>query len=92
MIHSVRDMSADQRSAIESLLGRHLRDEERLSIRPIAVVKEAAPLSRRLEIAQELRAYFARIDSQRAEVSEEELDAAIDEALRSVRSSYKPVR
>jgi hypothetical protein len=92
VVHSVKDMSADQRLAVESLLGRQLRDEERVSIRPIPVTKDAPPLSRRLEISEAMREYFARIDEQRTDAPEEEIDAVIDEALRHVRPSYKPIR
>lgn len=92
MIHSVKDMSDDQRLAVESLLGRQLRDEEKVSIRPIPVTKDAPPSSRRFEISEAMRDYFARIDEQRKDVPDEEIEAAIDEALRHARPSYKPVR
>lgn len=92
MVHSVKDMSADQRLAVESLLGRQLRDEEKVSIRPIPVTKDAPPLARRHEISEAMREYFARIDEQRKDVPQEEIDAAIDEALKHVRPSYNPIR
>ncbi len=38
-----RGNAAEQRMAIESLLGRALLDEEALSIRPIPVTKDAPP-------------------------------------------------
>jgi hypothetical protein len=40
MWHKVKDLSADQRFAIESLLGRRLPDDEGLNIRPSRVLKE----------------------------------------------------
>jgi hypothetical protein len=92
VVHSVKDMSDDQRLAVESLLGRQLRDEEKVSIRPIPVTKDAPHLSRRLEISEAMRDYFARVDEQRKDVPDEEIEAAIDEALRHARPSYKPVR
>ena len=92
MVHSVKDMSADQRLAVESLLGRQLRDEEKVSVRSIPVTKDAPPFPRRREIGQAMGEYFARIDGQHKDVPEEEIDAAIDEALRHVRPSYKPDR
>jgi hypothetical protein len=45
VVHSVKDMSTDQRLAIEDLLGRRLRDDERLSIRPISITKDAPPFN-----------------------------------------------
>jgi hypothetical protein len=92
VVHSVKDMSANQRLAVESLLGRQLRDEEKVSIRPVPVAKDAPPLSRRQEISEAMRDYFAGVDEQRKDVPDEEIDAAIDEALRHARPSYKPVR
>jgi hypothetical protein len=92
MIRHVKELSTDQRVVIESILGRALDDAETLSIRPVPVIRDAPPLDRRREIAGELRDYFARIDGQQRDASPEELDDAIDEALRHVRPSYKPIR
>ena len=39
-----------------------------------------------------LERYFAEMDARRESVSEKELDEALDEALRSVRPGYTPVR
>jgi hypothetical protein len=92
MIRHVKDLSTDQRVAIESLLGRALGDRERVSIRPVPVSRDAPPLSRRSEVAAMLRDYFARIDAEQPHAAPKELDAAIDEALRHVRPTYKPIR
>jgi hypothetical protein len=92
MIRHVKELSTDQRVVIESLLGRALDDAEALSIRPVPVIRDAPPLERRREIAGELRDYFARVDAQQRDASPEELDEAIDEALKHVRPSYKPIR
>ena len=92
MIRHVKELSTDQRVAIESLLGSQLDDAETLSIRPVPVIQDAPPLERPREIARNLRDYFARIDGRQRDASPEELDDAIDEALRHVRPSYKPIR
>ena len=92
MSHHVKDLSANQKLAIESLLGRALGEDEFVSIRPIPLTKVAAPLSRRREIASEMRQHFARVDRQLEGVSPGELDAATNEALAHVRSSHKPAR
>ena len=92
MVHHVKDLSAEQRMAIESLLGRALLDEEALSIRPIPVTKDAPPLSRRREIAKQMREHFAKLDQQTQDIPQDEMDGAIDEALTHVRPSYKPIR
>ena len=90
MIHNAKDLSPDQKVAIESLLGRRLLESEDVSVRAI----EPATLTdeRRVEVLRRLDEYFAKVDSQRQPVSSEEANAAIDEALRSVRPNYRSIR
>jgi hypothetical protein len=40
MIHSVKDLSPDQKLAIESLLGRPISEEERVSVRTVPASPE----------------------------------------------------
>jgi hypothetical protein len=57
MICNAKDLSPDQKAAIETLLGRRIQEDEAVSVRtfePVAVSHQ-----RRLEIANELRKYFA---------------------------------
>jgi hypothetical protein len=90
MIRNAKDLSPDQRAAIESLLGRRVLEDEAISVRAI----EPPSLSdeRRLEVLRGLEEYFAKVDAQRQPVSPEEADAIIDEALRSTRPNYRPIR
>jgi hypothetical protein len=90
VVHSVKDMSTkdmstDQRLAIEDLLGRRLRDDEKLSIRPISITKYPPPLTRRIEISEAMRQYFHRIDEQRKDAPEEEINSG-------TRPPDKPIR
>ena len=71
MIHKAKDLSPDQRTAIESLIGQTLAEKDD-SCRPGGA--------------------FARVDAQRQPVSDEEAEAIINEALRSTRPNYRPVR
>ena len=83
MICNAKDLSPDQKAAIETLLGRRIQEDEAVSVRtfePVAVSHQ-----RRLEIANELRKYFAEVDAARKPVSEEEAEDIITEAMRSVR-------
>jgi hypothetical protein len=85
MVHHVKDLSPDQRSAIESLLGRTLREEESLTIRPARILHEA-PTGADRSLA--FRRYQENLDllaDRVRDVSEEEIDGALDEALRVVR-------
>ena len=90
MIHNAKGLSPDQKTVIEGLLGRRVLESEEISIRAI----QPLPLSdeRRAEILSGLQAYFTKVDSQRQPVSPEEADAIINEALRSTRPNYRPIR
>jgi hypothetical protein len=88
MICNAKDLSPDQKAAIETLLGRRIQEDEAVSVRtfePVVVSHQ-----RRLEIANELRKYFAEVDAARKPVSEEEAEDIITEAMRSVRPGYRP--
>lgn len=88
MICNANDLSPDQKAALETLLGRRVQDGEAVSVRTF----EPATVSheRKLEIANELRKYFTEVDSSRKPVAEEEAEAVITEAMRSVRPGYRP--
>jgi hypothetical protein len=90
MIHNAKDLSVDQKTVIEGLVGRRVLEGEEISIRAI----QAPPLSdeRRAEVLRDLQTYFAQVDAQRQPASAEEADAIIDEALRSTRPNYRPIR
>jgi hypothetical protein len=85
MLHNVKDLSPDQRLAIESLLGRALHDEESLTIRPARVLQDAPSGTERTRL---LRTYLDHLDTLAGrvkDVPEAEIDAAIDEAMQHVR-------
>jgi hypothetical protein len=75
---------------VENLLGRRVLEGEAISVRafePLALSDE-----RRREIAEELKWYFAEIDAQRRHCSADEVDAILDEAIRSARAGFHPHR
>jgi hypothetical protein len=90
MICNATDLSPDQKAALETLLGRRVQDSEAVSVRTF----EPASLSpqRKLEIASELKKYFAEVDASRKPVSDEEAEDIFNEAMRSVRPGYRPHR
>ncbi len=88
MIHRVKDLSPDQKAAIESLLGRQVLDGEAVSVR--AFEPPALTDQRRQQIVEELKSYFAQVDVSSRSVSPEEADEAINEAIRSTRPHYTP--
>ncbi len=86
-LHRARDLSPDQRRAVESLIGRNLDEDEMVSVRTSRgqILKEALTGDAR---DQGFRNLFDRIKktARRVEgVPEEEIDAAIDEAVDYVR-------
>jgi Asp-tRNA(Asn)/Glu-tRNA(Gln) amidotransferase A subunit family amidase len=88
MICNATDLSPDQKAALEKLLGRRVHDGEAVSVRAF----EPAVVSReqKIEIANELRKYFAEVDAARKPVSDAEAENIINEAMRSVRPGYRP--
>ena len=95
MVHHVKDLSPDQRQTVENLLGRPVAEDESVSIksiRPSAILPPQLSPEERIEALEKLRQYFAKVDAQRKPVSEAEEDQIINEALRSTRPNYRPIR
>ena len=90
MIHNAKDLSVDQKAAIEGLLGRPVLENESISVRAIAprVISD----ERRSEVLRGLEKYFEQVDARRQPVSPQEADSITDEALRSTRPHYQPAR
>jgi L-lactate utilization protein LutC len=88
MIHKAKDLSPEQKVAIESLVGRQVLEEEAVSVRAF----EPPTLSdrRRQEIVDALKQYFAEVDASRKAVSAEEAEETVTEAIRSTRPHYAP--
>jgi hypothetical protein len=88
MIHSAKDLSADQKKAIESLLGRRVLDDEAISVR--AIQPPALSDQRRQELVSDLKEYFAEVDARRNAGSADEAEEILNEAIRSTRPRYRP--
>jgi hypothetical protein len=87
MVHQVKNMSAEQKVAIESLLGRSLRDDESLTIRPSHILKGAPTGQERAILFRRYQDHLDELAGRVADVSEDEIDASIDEAVRHVRQN-----
>ena len=87
MLHA-KELSPDQKLAIEGLLGRPVSEHELVSVRAF----EAPPISteRRRQIGEGLRQLFAEVDAKRQAVSQHEADDIVTEAMRSSRPHYRP--
>lgn len=88
MIRNAIDLTPSERAALETLLGRRVQDGEAVSVRTF----EPAVVSgeQKMELANELRKYFAEVDAARKPVSDAEAEDIINEAMRSVRPGYRP--
>ena len=86
-LHKARDLSPDQRRAVESLLGRNLDEDEMVSVRTSKgqILKEALTGDARDEAFRNLFDRIKRTAQQVEGMPEEEIDAAIDEAADYVR-------
>ncbi|PYT25805.1 MAG: hypothetical protein DMG57_23835 [Acidobacteria bacterium] len=94
MLHHVKDLSPEQRQAVENLLGRPVAEDESVSIkgiRPSAIIPSRLSLDERKEALERLRHYFAKVDEQRKPVSDAEEEEIINEALRSTRPNFRPI-
>jgi hypothetical protein len=87
MILQAKDLSPDQKTAIESLLGRRVLEDEAISIR--AIDPRALSEEQKHELAGQLKKYFAEVDARRKPSSPEEAKDTITEAMRSVRPEYR---
>jgi len=90
MVHKVKDLSAEEKSALEKLLGHAISEHENISVRVLPSTSGVSP-ERRRQILDGLSAHFAKIDSQRKPASSQEADEVLNEALRSTRPGYRPV-
>jgi hypothetical protein len=86
IIRNVKDMKADDRRSLENVVGRRLRDNQGILIRVIDL--DAVPDERTRREAGERLSDLARRgrgNAAAASVSEDEVDAAVDEAIQHAR-------
>ena len=86
-VHKARDLSPDIRTAVEALLGRPLQDDESIAVKAFKgeVVKPAPTGSLREKAFQRLQSRMDNTGRRLCGLPEGELDAAIDEAVETVR-------
>jgi len=85
-IQKASELPQGVKSAVEQLLGRPIGADEEVSI--VAVPPQQVPPSEdRAVVAQKLEAFLARRAENVRDDSDEEIDAAVDEAVDHVRHS-----
>ena len=90
-LHKARELSPSVRQAVETLLGRRLEGDEAISVRAYAF-HEGLQGEARETAVRGLEEHFSRVDERLKDVPQQEVAEAIDEALRHVRPSCRPVR
>jgi hypothetical protein len=80
MWRKVKDLSRDQRLALESLFGRKLGDDEGLNIQPSQILQEAPTGQDRAAAWAGYLGDLDKLASRASEISDDELDEAIGEA------------
>ena len=88
MSHRVRDLSSEQRLAIESLIGRKLQDDEGLSIQPSHILHEAPVGEERSRAYASYLGHLELLSSRVGDIPDPELDAVIDAACDYARHSH----
>lgn len=77
-LRKVSDLSMDARHAMESMLGRPLRDDEAVAVN---VYKPAATGAAREDVSRRLRERIDKTAKRVQGIPEAEIDAAIDESV-----------
>jgi hypothetical protein len=90
-IQKTEDLSAAVRAALESLLGRALEADEEISIMAFRP-HEAAQGPVRDQLAHRLNEQMDAMAERASDASDGELDEILDDAMRSTRPGYRPVR
>jgi hypothetical protein len=85
-VQSVKDIQANGKRWLEDVFGRHLQDSEKVFIMVFTPGVTPSAVARQEALAG-LEATWAQVDKHRREhgISDEEFDAAVDEAMEQVR-------
>ena len=87
MLHLVKDLSPEQRLAIESLIGRRLQDDEGLFIQTSRILKEAPAGEERVRAYDQYLGHLDMLAGRAKDMPDTDLDAIIDEACYHARHS-----
>jgi hypothetical protein len=85
-IQKASELSERLKSAVEQLLGRPIDADEEVSIAAVPP-QQIAPSKSRASVAEKLEGFLSRRAAKVSDVSDDELDAAIDEAVDRLRHS-----
>jgi hypothetical protein len=93
MLFRAEELTPEQKSAIETLLGRPLAESEDVmvdtTVRPGRILPSTVTDEEREAAWDGLEAYLKRLEARRPNISKEEEEEIILEALRSTRPNYR---
>ena len=87
-IQKASELPQGLKSAVEQLLGRSIGADEEVSVAAVPP-QQFPPSENRAAIAQKLEAFLNRRAEKTKDVSDEDIDGAIDEAIGHVRHSRR---
>lgn len=87
-VQKASELPPGVKSAVEQLLGRPIDADKEVSIAAVPP-QQVPPSENRLAVARSLEGFLNRRAEKRQDVSDQEIDAAIDEALDHVRHSRR---
>lgn len=82
------ELSQSVKSAVEQLLGRPIEADEEVSVAAVPP-QQIPPSENRAAVAEKLEAFLNRRATKVRDISDEELDTAVDEAVDHVRHSRR---
>jgi hypothetical protein len=85
-----RELQPAIRAALEAELGRTFADDESVNISVYPPYVEPSPEARR-EASERLRKHFAKVDARGIPGTDQEIEADVIEAMRSVRPGYREI-
>jgi hypothetical protein len=94
MMYRVKDLSPEQKNAVEGLIGHSISEDESVSVKllpPTATAPSRLTSEQRKAAVENLNRYFARVDARSQSLTDEEEEAIFSEAMRSTRPNYRPV-
>jgi hypothetical protein len=87
-IQKASELSPSVKSAVEQLLGRPIEADEEVSVAAVPP-QQIPPSENRAVVAEKLEAFLNRRATKVRDISDEELDTAVDEAVDHVRHSRR---
>ena len=88
--HKAKELKPATRAALEAELGRAFADDESVNVSVYPPYVEPSPESRK-EASERLRQHFEKVDARGIPGTDEEIEADIIEAMRSVRPGYREI-